>query len=374
MRKEWWATALFFACNGAVYGSIFSRLPEVVDRYSLTPGLLGVVLVVPVFTSFLGSAAGGRVVVRYGARRVSRVSLVILAISLGLMTASPLLAGLVAALVVLGAADGVMDVAMNMHAVDLEVRAGRAVMQGLHAAWTAGALVAAISAGLVAGFVPLVLHIALAATMLGVIGVLLPGWWEPVRTAIPGHQEGSWRALGWIAVVAVAVSLAESVPIDWASVVLSEVFDATSGGAAAATAVALAGMRAGRIVGDRIIGRFGARRTLVSFAALTGTGATLAGFAPNPTIAYSALFLAGAGSSVMFPGMISIAGRISDDGVAAVTAAARLGFMIGPIVTGLVADSFGFRPIMALPALAALAVGMWASGSAQVSDRVRPSP
>lgn len=374
MRREWWATALFFGCNGAVFGSIFSRLPEVVERYSLTPGMLGLVLVVPVFTSLIGSAVGGRVVVRFGARRSARISLVILALSLGLMTVSPLLAGLVAALAVLGAADGVMDVAMNMHAVDLEIRIGRAVMQGLHAAWTAGALLAAVAAGLVAGSVPLVAHIAVAAAILGGVGVVLPTLWEPVRTAIPRQQGGSARALGWIAVVAIAVSLAESVPLDWASIVLSEVFDATSAQAATATAAALAGMLSGRVVGDRIINRVGARRTLVSFAGLATAGALLVSIAPNRAAAYAALALAGMGASVMFPGMVSIAGRISDDGVAAVTASARLGFMIGPIVTGLVAERFGFRPIMLLPALAAIAVASWAGSSSQVSGPVRPSP
>lgn len=374
MRREWWATALFFGCNGAVYGSIFSRLPEVVERYSLTPGMLGVVLVVPVFTSLVGSAIGGRVVVRFGARRASRLSVVVLGASLGLMTVSPLLAGLVAALAVLGAADGVMDVAMNMHAVDLENRIGRAVMQGLHAAWTAGALLAAVTAGLVAGFMPLVAHIALAATILGMVGVVLPSWWEPVRTVIPRQQGGSTRALGWIAVVAIAVSLAESVPLDWASVVLSEVFDANSTRAATATAAALAGMLAGRVVGDRIIDRIGARRTLVTFSGLTTVGALLVGIAPTAFAANAALALAGMGASVMFPGMISIAGRISDDGVAAVTASARVGFMIGPVVTGLVAERFGFRPIMLLPALAAIAVASWSGSSSQVSGPVRPSP
>lgn len=374
MKREWWATALFFGCNGAVYGSIFSRLPEVVERYSLTPGLLGVVLVVPVFASLLGSAAGGRLVVRYGARQVSKLAVVFLAVSLGTMTVSPLLVGLVTALAVLGAADGVMDVAMNMHAVDLEIRAGRAVMQGLHAAWTAGALAAAFISGLVAGTVPLVIHIAIAATVLGLVGVSLPSWWEPVRIAIPRQPGGNARALGWIAVVAIAVSMAESVPLDWASVLVSEVFSASPGLAAGATAIALAGMLVGRVVGDRVIGRHGTRRTLVGFAGLTMAGALAVGIAPVAPLAYAALAVAGMGASVMFPGMISIAGRINDDGVAAVTASARLGFMIGPIVTGAVAERFGFRPIMLLPALAALAVGAWAATSSQVSGPTRPSP
>jgi MFS family permease len=374
LRREWWATALFFATNGAVYGSIFPRLPEVMERYSLTPGLLGVVLVVPVLTSLIGSAVGGRTVVRFGARDSSRVALVVLAISLGSFVASPYLAGLVIALAVLGMADGVMDVGMNMHALDLEIRAGRAVLQGLHAAWTAGALIAALASGIVAGTVPLIVHIATAALILGAVGVVLPSWWEPVRTAIPRASGGSRRALGWMALVAVGVSLAESVPIDWASVFASEVFDSPPQAAAAATATALFGMLLGRVVGDRLIGRLGARRTLVAFSMMAVVGGLLLTAAPNAAIGFLALMIAGTGSSVLFPGIVSIAGRISDGGIAAVTASSRIGFMIGPLMTGVVAERFGFRPIMLLPAVAALAVGTWAATSVRVSDPAPPSP
>lgn len=374
MRREWWATALFFAANGAVYGSIFPRLPEVVERYDLTPGLLGLVLFVPVMTSLVGSAVGGRTVVRFGARRTSRVALAVLAASLGSFVASPYLAGLIAALAVLGFADGVMDVGMNMHALDLEIRAGRPVLQGLHAAWTAGALTAALASGIVAGAVPLVLHIVVAAVILGSVGVVLPSWWEPVRTAIPRPADGSRRALGWMALVAVGVAVAESVPIDWASVFTSEVFGSRPRAAAAATATALAGMLAGRVIGDRVIGVLGARRTLVGFSGLAGVGGVMLTFSPNSVIAFVSLAVAGLGSSIMFPGIISIAGRISDGGIATVTASARLGFMLGPVVTGAVAERFGFRPTMLLPAVAALAVGAWAATSVRVSDPVRPSP
>jgi MFS family permease len=373
LRREWWATALFFATNGAVYGSIFPRLPEVVERYALTPGTLGLVLFVPVLTSLVGSAVGGRTVVRFGARQASRVALVFLALSLASFVATPYLLGLILALAVLGFADGVMDVGMNMHALDYEIRAGRAVLQGLHAAWTAGALVAALASGIVAGAVPLVLHVVSSAIILGGVGVLLPTWWEPVRAFVPRRQEGSRRALGGMALVAVGVAVAESVPIDWASVFTSEVFESPPRIAAAATATALTGMLAGRVVGDRVIGTLGARRTLVTFSGLVVVGGVMLSFAPNSGVAFLALAIAGLGSSVMFPGIVSIAGKISDDGVATVTASSRIGFMVGPLVTGAVAERFGFRPTMLLPAAAALLIGAWASMSVRVSDPGRPA-
>jgi MFS family permease len=373
VRRAWWATAVFFAVNGAVYGSIFPRLPEIVERYRLSPTGLGFVLFVPVFTSLIGSALGGRTVVKFGVRVTARVAVAFLALALGLAVATPYVAGLVAALAVLGMADGVMDVGMNMHAVDLEKRAAGTILQGLHAAWTAGAFTAAAVSGIVAGAVPLAIHVGTAAGLLGLIGVVLPSWWAPVRTPTVAPVDGSARTLGILAVVAVGIALAESVPIDWASIYLAEVFGAEPGLAAAATATALLGMFVGRVFGDRVIGRVGSRRTLIIFALLAGSGAVLLTLSPSSGLAFVALGLTGMGSSVLFPGIVSIAGRVSDDGIATVTASSRIGFMIAPVIAGTVAEQIGFRPIMLIPAVAAAGVALWVRSSIRVTGPGQPS-
>lgn len=374
MTRERWATAAFFAANGAVYGSVFPRLPELVDRYDLTAATLGAVLFVPVVASLAGSAGGGRIVVRLGARTTSRIAVVTVAIALAVMVASPSLAGLLVAFGALGFGDGVMDVAMNMHAVDLDTRIGRPIMQSLHAAWSGGALTASIAAGVVAGRVPLAIHLAVAGAVIGLIGVVLPSMWAPVRTPVESGGLDTIRAIRTLVVVTVGVAFVESVPIDWASVFTTHLFDATPPMAAAATTAALGGMFVGRVVGDPAVARFGSRRTVIGFSLLSACGAGMAVVSPTIATGYAALALAGFGSSVIFPAIVSVAGRITDGGVAAVTSGSRIGFMTAPIITGTIADRFGFRPIMLVPALIGVGVAGWARTTEWVSDRARPSP
>ena len=373
MRLERWSTAIVFGTNGAVYGSVFPRLPEVVDRYDLTPSTLGTVLFVPVVLSFIGSALGGRLVVRFGARRTTQVTVALLGASLGAMTVSTSLAVLLLAFAALGLADGSMDVAMNMHAVDLENRMGRSIMQGLHAAWSGGALLAAVAAGLVAGRVSLFVHLAIAGAIVAAVGIVLSTAWERIRTPVPTGSGGTWMHLGVLAGVAVAVSIVESVPIDWSSIFAEGLFDVSASAAASATTIALAGMFVGRLTGDRVTDRIGPARTLLLFLAIALVGAGTAATARTYAMAVFGLGLAGLGSSVAFPSLVSIAGRVADDGIAAVTASSRLGFMFAPIITGAIAESFGFRWIMVLPAGMALAVAAWAARSRQVSGSARPS-
>ena len=59
------------------------------------------------------------------------------------------------AAVVLGAVHGMLDVSMNAHAVAVERRLGRPIMNGCHAAWSVSAVVASlIGAALIAAEVP----------------------------------------------------------------------------------------------------------------------------------------------------------------------------------------------------------------------------
>lgn len=373
MNRERWATAVVFGTNGAVYGSVFPRLPEVVDRYGLTPATLGTVLVVPVVLSLLGSAIGGRLVVRFGAVRTTQVMVAVLGLSVGLMTASTALGLLLLAFAALGLADGSMDVAMNMHAVDLENRMGRSIMQGLHAAWSGGALAASVAAGVVAGEVSLVAHLSVAGAVVAIVGIGLASTWERIRTPVSTGGGTTWTHLGILGVVAVGVSIVESVPIDWSSLFTEELFGVSPSAAATATTAALAGMFLGRLAGDAVTDRIGAARTLLAFLGVALLGAAIAATAGSYGVSILGLGLAGLGSSVAFPSLVSIAGRVADDGIAAVTAASRLGFMTAPVITGSVADAFGFRWIMALPAGLALVVAGWAARSRQISGSVRPS-
>ena len=68
-----------------------------------------------------------------------------LSLCLPLMGIAPTAALVFATLVVLGALDGLTDVAMNAQAVELQRRVGTSIITRFHALWSAGASPAASS-------------------------------------------------------------------------------------------------------------------------------------------------------------------------------------------------------------------------------------
>src|SRR5207245_11684788 len=97
-----------------------------------------------------------------------------------LLAVAPTLPILVGTLVLFGASNGAMDVAMNAQGVAVERRYGRPILNSFHACWSLGGLIGALAGGIVASHsiapLPHVLGVTLycATLTLFVVRALLP--------------------------------------------------------------------------------------------------------------------------------------------------------------------------------------------------------
>ena len=120
----------------------------------------------------------------------------------------------------------------------------------------------------------------------------------------------------------------------------------------------MAGMVAGRFAGDRLTDRFGGALVLRGGTALVAVG-LVTGIAVNHPAAFAfGLTLAGLGAAGFFPLAFSAAARTKGvspgSGAATVSLAARLGFMVEPVLVGAAADLLGLRWAFGLVAVVAL--------------------
>src|SRR4051794_28763391 len=144
-----------------------------------------------------------------------------------------------AALLVLGALDGLTDVAMNSQAVALQRRVGRSIITRFHAVWSAGAVIGGLVASRAAS-AGVSLHQQLAGTgaLLAVVTViasraLLPDRRRPRRDRTDAGPETPRatprRVLVVLFVVGLAIALTELPPNDWSALLLSERFHLSTG-------------------------------------------------------------------------------------------------------------------------------------------------
>jgi len=387
-RRAYAATAIVFLVNGALIGNWVPRIPAIRDHVGATTGPLGVALLGIALGALASKQLAGPLVARFGSAPITRLGIAASCAALPL----PALAGSVVtlglALIGFGAAMGVLDVAMNSHAVALEVRRGRATMSSLHGSYSVGGLAGAVIGGWAsdAGLAPLP-HLALAGAVLAVVALaasaaLLPPGPERAPAA---HRRAGFGALSRahrisiiaLGIVALCGMAGEGSAGDWSAIYLRDDLGTGPGLASAGYAAYSIAMACGRFLGDRVVTAWGGLAVLRRALALAGGGFALGLVARDPRAAIAGLAALGLGLSVVVPVVFSTAGRIGErqlgPTIGVVSSISGAGAFAGPPLIGCVAELTGL-PI-ALGLVSALAfTGIALLRLVQPPDTTTPPP
>ncbi|MEV6582047.1 MFS transporter [Streptomyces sp. NPDC051582] len=370
LRHARFAIAAVFCTHGAVTGSFATRIPWIQDHAQLGSGTLGLALAFPALGAAVAMPLAGRINHRFGARAALRWLLVLWTLSLILPSFAPNLATLCFALFVYGASAGMADVAMNALGVETENRLGRSIMSSLHGMWSVGALIGsaagtlAAHAGADARLHHLIAALALTAAGLAAVrGVLdlrsAPDAEAPPHFALPPKSALLIGAIGFCAV------FAEGASMDWSAVYLRDVLDTDAGLAAACTTAFALTMALARLVGDRVVDRFGAVRTVRAGGVLATAGGVLVVVAGNPAAAIAGFGLIGLGIAVVVPLAFAAAARSGPAPAQAIAGVATITYtsgLVAPSAIGAVADatslvvSFGLVTLLAFALVVGAAV------------------
>lgn len=194
----------------------------------------------------------------------------------------------------------------------------------------------------------------------------------------PGRHRRAGRATGGAALVVLGAAtvggaVVEGAPSDWSALRLDRL-GTGSGAAALGFAGFMAGMLAGRLVGDRLTDRLGGVAVLRGGMALAAAGLLAGALVDHPAVFASGVVLAGVGVSGFFPLAFSAAGNspgiAPGAGAATVSLAARVGFLVEPLLMGGMAETLGLR--WAFVVVAAVTVALGAAAPLIVPAGARP--
>jgi len=396
-----------FALQGLTVASWLARLPAVRDALGLSPSELGVVLLVGAVGALVTVTAAGVVVARFGGRAAMTVAAGSAAVSfvlLGLGSALGSLPLLTAGVFLNGVSAALGTVPMNVESAAVERRMGRTVLPQFHAAFSIGAvlgsLLGAVTAHLgVSLFSQFVTTAAVAvacrlAVIPHVILDTLPARelaargertrLEQVRREVvrreqarveggpdvagepfvaTGRRRGSRTALGaWresrtllIGLVIMAAALSEGSANNWLALAVVDGFAQPQSVGAVVFGLFVAAMTTVRLLGTRLIDRYGRVSVLRTSGLVALVGLLLFGFAPTLALAGVGVVGWGMGAALAVP--IGIAAA-SDDPlraagrVSVVSAFASVASIAAPPLLGIAAESLGTRRALVLIAVA----------------------
>lgn len=365
VRSAYIGLAATFVVFGALGGNWDARLPAVKHRLRLDNGELGVVILLVTLTATALLPAAGWLTARLGSKAPSAIGLVFAAGGITVGAFVPSFATLLPAACLIGAGWGIADVAANAHGVAIEQRLDRPVLSGLHAAWSFGLLAgSAIAAGAAAAEIgprvqfPVVAGAAVVALAVSVPR-LLPGTRADLDTAHFALPRG---ALALPAFLMFCAFFAESATISWAAVFLAGPVNASGGVAAAGLVAFSVTMALTRLVGDRLLLRWGMSGLARRSGALTCAGVALALATRSPVPALLGFACVGAGCAPIIPALFRVGGTApgisAGAGIAAVATAGYAGGVVNGPAIGFFARGVGLTAAMSLIGGAAALVAL----------------
>ena len=365
------AVYLTFLANGLGLSNLVPRYPELLAHLGITKAAFGQAVMFSSVGALAAGLAASWCITRFTSARVASVGMI--GLGLGLLGAGAAGSWLVLALCMawVGGTDAIIDVAQNAHALRVERRWGSSIITSFHAAWSLGAVLGAVMGQAMAGAgVPIGLHMAGVLVVLSVVSAAAVPWTIKGPDSDDRPEEGSEdgpagstgpagprpgrsgvRArpvtAGVVAVLGLmcaAAMLPEDVAGSWSSLLLAEQ-GAAPGMVGMGLVCLQTTMIVGRLLGDAVIDRLGARAVIAGGGALVaaGMGTALAtGSVPGTLIG---MVVAGAGCAVAVP----VAYAAADDvpgmrpgaGLTIVSWLARVVILVSPPIVGWFADARG---------------------------------
>ena len=380
-RRARLAAGAAFFCQGLLFITLTTRLPQLQERWSLDElGVSGLLLMV-VLLAGAGSVVAEVVARRFSSAVVVRLGLGVATLGFATLLLAPVFPLLVAGLAAYGVGLGLIDASSNMQAVTVEHLYRRPILPSFHAFWTAGGIVATL--------------VTLATSETPVGPALLPLLVLPVaalaapfvaRDRVAAAAESldvPWRRIMLLGIAMVLFYMVDTAATTWGPVYLDGTLDAPTGLAALATLPYLVATLVARGIGDGLVHRYGAvwlLRICGVVAALSLAGIV---FAPGWIVAVVGFTVLGGAVATIAPLSFSAAGAIAggegvddaqriervDQVVARFNQFNYVGALLGAVLTGAI-GSENLRLGFAVPMVLILGIIPLASQFAIIRRRV----
>lgn len=379
LRARRWALFVLFSLPGVILSSWVSRTPAIRDALHASTTEMGFVILGLSVGSMVGILAAPRVLRRVHpkpaiATTSSAIVLSMALVAVGAATSSIEL--VTAGLAVCGLGMGIAEIAMNVEGAEVERLSGTTVLPIMHGSFSVGTVIgAAAGIPLNAVGVPVLPHL-LVVVVVCFATVLVALRWVAGADVVRGVEgeethgrlRHPWRdpVLVAIAVVVLAMALAEGSASDWLPLLMVDGHGVDAAIGSAVYALFAVCMAVGRFAGAGLQ-RWVSRPMLIGVSAVTAAvGVALVVFVDSTVVAAVGAVLWGLGTALGFPLSISIAGKGANSAarVSFVATAGYVAFLVGPPLLGFLGDHWGLRLAMVVVLVLVLA-------AAGASTRVR---
>jgi MFS family permease len=348
------AMSFFYFGMGFCFASWASRIPDIKSFLNLSEGELGTILFALPIGQLSAMPFSGKIVTRFGSRKVLLFALPFYAFSLTNIGLAEEPWQLALGLYLFGICANFSNISINTQGVYTEQIFKKAIMGSFHGSWSL--------AGFCGAFVGLVMmafhltpyqHFLIVFAIVGLIIFINYRNLAKVKVVKPETFELKPRfgkpdsSLVWLGVIGFCCMASEGIMFDWSGVYFKDIVKAPGALVILGYTSFMITMASGRFLSDILVRKFGAKKILLISGITISVGLYTAVIFPYLIPSTLAFMMVGFGVSNVIPIVYSTTGRISSiptgEALTIVTGISFLGFLMGPPIIGHIAELTSLR-------------------------------
>lgn len=342
----------FFFLTGICFASWASRIPDIKMQLGLNDAQLGGLLFFLPIGSFIGIPISGSVTSRYGSNKILKIAAILYPLTLILLGLCENTWQLSVALFVFGMAGNLFNVSVNTQAIVLSKHFEKSILSTFHGFWS----LAGFMGGLIGGFfVANHLSPLYQFILISVLGFLFTIACN--KYLLPSESNKQPLSKMWtkpsplmlqFGLIALGNMVCEGMMFDWSGIYFQKVVKVSIEWRTMGYISFMGCMTMGRMIADKLINYWGARKQLMLSGLLVTLGLVIAVSFPHIIISTLGFMLVGFGVSSVIPTIYGSVGKSAAPGqasiaLASVSSVGFFGFLIGPPIVGFLSQAVGLR-------------------------------
>lgn len=348
------AMSFFYFGMGFCFASWASRIPDIKSFLNLSEGDLGTILFALPIGQLSAMPFSGKIVTRFGSRKVLLFALPFYAFSLTNIGLAEQPWQLALGLYLFGICGNFSNISINTQGVYTEQIFKKAIMGSFHGSWSlAGFCGALVGLVMMAFQLTPYQHFLIVFAIVGLI--IFINYKNLAKVKVVKHETFELKprfgkpdsSLVWLGVIGFCCMASEGIMFDWSGVYFKDIVKAPGALVILGYTSFMITMASGRFLSDILVRKFGAKKILLISGVTISVGLYTAVIFPFLIPSTLAFMMVGFGVSNVIPIVYSTTGRISSiptgEALTIVTGISFLGFLMGPPIIGHIAELTSLR-------------------------------
>ena len=348
------AMSFFYFGMGFCFASWASRIPDIKSFLNLSEGDLGTILFALPIGQLSAMPFSGKIVTRFGSRKVLLFALPFYAFSLTNIGLAEQPWQLALGLYLFGICGNFSNISINTQGVYTEQIFKKAIMGSFHGSWSlAGFCGALVGLVMMAFHLTPYQHFLIVFAIVGLI--IFINYKNLAKVKVVKHETFELKprfgkpdsSLVWLGVIGFCCMASEGIMFDWSGVYFKDIVKAPGALVILGYTSFMITMASGRFLSDILVRKFGAKKILLISGVTISVGLYTAVVFPYLIPSTIAFMMVGFGVSNVIPIVYSTTGRISSiptgEALTIVTGISFLGFLMGPPIIGHIAELTSLR-------------------------------